>query len=47
MARKRHTAEQIIHKLRKAEVALSQGRSPSSGLSLMVMRKNDGRGELY
>ena len=27
MARKRHSAEQIIHKLREAEVALSQGRS--------------------
>ena len=25
MARKRHTAEQIIHKLREAEVALGQG----------------------
>ena len=25
MPRKRHTAEQIIHKLREAEVALSQG----------------------
>jgi len=27
MARKRHTAEQIIHKLREAEVSLGQGRS--------------------
>ncbi len=27
MARKRHTAEQIIHKLREAEVALGQGKS--------------------
>ena len=27
MARRRHTAEQIIHKLREAEVALAQGRS--------------------
>ena len=27
MARKRHTAEQIIHKLREAEVALSQGQT--------------------
>ncbi len=27
MARKRHTAEQIIHKLREAEVALGQGTS--------------------
>ncbi len=27
MARKRHTAEEIIHKLREAEVALSQGRT--------------------
>ena len=27
MARKRHTAEQIIHKLREAEVALGQGMS--------------------
>ena len=26
MARKRHTAEQIIHKLREAEVALGQGK---------------------
>jgi putative transposase len=26
MARKRHTAEQIIHKLREVEIALSQGR---------------------
>ena len=25
MARKRHTAEQVIHKLREAEVALGQG----------------------
>lgn len=25
MARRRHTAEEIIHKLREAEVALSQG----------------------
>jgi len=25
MPRRRHTAEQIIHKLREAEVALSQG----------------------
>ena len=25
MARKRHTSEQIIHKLREAEVALAQG----------------------
>jgi transposase-like protein len=29
MARKRHTAEQIIHKLREVEIALSQGRSVS------------------
>ncbi len=27
MARRRHTAEEIIHKLREAEVALSQGRT--------------------
>ena len=27
MAKKRHTAEQIIHKLREAEVALSKGDS--------------------
>jgi transposase-like protein len=27
MPRKRHSAEQIIHKLREAEVALSQGQS--------------------
>ena len=27
MARIRHTAEQIIHKLREAEIALSQGQS--------------------
>ena len=27
MARKRHTAEQIIHKLREAEIALSQGQT--------------------
>ena len=27
MARKRHTAEQIIHKLREAEVALGQGKN--------------------
>jgi transposase-like protein len=27
MARRRHTAEQIIHKLREAEVGLSQGKS--------------------
>ena len=27
MARKRHTAEQIIHKLREAEVALGQGKT--------------------
>ena len=27
MARIRHTAEQIIHKLREAEIALSQGKS--------------------
>ncbi len=27
MARKRHTAEQIIHKLREAEVGLGQGKS--------------------
>ncbi len=27
MARKRHTAEQIIHKLREAEVVLGQGQS--------------------
>ena len=27
MARKRHTSEQIIHKLREAEVALGQGES--------------------
>jgi transposase-like protein len=27
MARKRHSAEQIIHKLREAEVALGQGKS--------------------
>ncbi len=26
MARRRHTAEEIIHKLREAEVALSQGK---------------------
>ena len=26
MAKKRHTAEQIIHKLREAEVALGQGK---------------------
>ncbi len=26
MAKKRHTVEQIIHKLREAEVALSKGR---------------------
>ena len=30
MARKRHTAEQIIHKLREAEIALSQGQSVSA-----------------
>ena len=29
MARIRHTAEQIIHKLREVEIALSQGRSVS------------------
>jgi transposase-like protein len=29
MARKRHTAEQIIQKLREVEIALSQGRSVS------------------
>ena len=27
MARKRHSAEQIIHKLREAEVALGQGKN--------------------
>ena len=27
MARRRHTAEQIIHKLREAEVVLGQGKS--------------------
>ena len=27
MAKRRHTAEQIIHKLREAEVALGQGKS--------------------
>ena len=27
MARRRHTAEQIIHKLREAEVALGQGKN--------------------
>ncbi len=27
MARRKHTAEEIIHKLREAEVALSQGRT--------------------
>lgn len=27
MAKKRHTAEEIIHKLREAEVALGQGRT--------------------
>ncbi len=27
MARRRHTAEEIIHKLREAEVALSQGKT--------------------
>ena len=27
MAKKRHTAEQIIHKLREAEVALGQGKN--------------------
>jgi transposase-like protein len=27
MARKRHSAEQIIHKLREAEIALGQGKS--------------------
>ncbi len=27
MARKRHTAEQIIHKLREAEVSLGQGKN--------------------
>lgn len=27
MARKRHTAEEIIHKLREAEVGLSQGQT--------------------
>ncbi len=27
MARRRHTAEQIIHKLREAEVGLGQGKS--------------------
>ncbi len=27
MARKRHTSEQIIHKLREAEVGLGQGKS--------------------
>jgi transposase-like protein len=30
MARIRHTAEQIIHKLREAEIALSQGQSVSA-----------------
>jgi len=30
MARTRHTAEQIIHKLREAEIALSQGQSVSA-----------------
>lgn len=30
MARKRHTAEQIIHKLREAEIALSQGQTVSA-----------------
>ncbi len=29
MARRRHTAEEIIHKLREAEVALSQGKTVS------------------
>ena len=29
MAKKRHTAEQIIHKLREAEVALSKGEALS------------------
>ena len=27
MARRKHTAEEIIHKLREAEIALSQGRT--------------------
>ena len=36
MPRKRHTAEQIIHKLREAEVALSQG------LTLAVVCKQIG-----
>ena len=30
MARRRHTAEQIIHKLREAEIALSQGQTVSA-----------------
>ena len=30
MARTRYTAEQIIHKLREAEIALSQGQSVSA-----------------
>ena len=30
MARRRHTAEQIIHKLREAEVALGQGKNLKS-----------------
>ncbi len=30
MARRRHTAEQIIHKLREAEVALGQGENLKS-----------------
>ena len=32
MARRRHTAEQIITKLREAEVALAQGQSVVQGL---------------
>ncbi len=30
MARNRHTVEQIIHKLREAEIALSQGQTVSA-----------------
>jgi hypothetical protein len=36
MATKRHTVEQIIHKLREAEAALSKG-EPLSGLSIIIL----------
>ncbi len=36
MAKKRHTVEQIIHKLREAEVALSKGEGMRVGLVLVT-----------